>query len=65
LNRDDVEFIPASLGLAVERFKTSDRMKDFFGEVFCEVFAGHRQFDLEKARAQVADWERKKFLENA
>jgi glutamine synthetase len=65
LNRDDVEFIPASLGLAVERFKTSDRLKDFFGEVFCEVFAGHRQFDLEKARAQVADWERKKFLENA
>ena len=65
LGRDDVQYIPPSLGLAIERFQNSNRMKAFFGKEFCEVFAAHRQFDLEKARSQVADWERKKFMENA
>jgi glutamine synthetase len=65
LGRDDVKYIPTSLGLAIERFKSSDRMKEFFGEEFCEVFAAHRQFDLDKARSHVADWEREKLLVNA
>jgi glutamine synthetase len=65
LGRDDVAYIPQSLGSAIDRFKTSDRMKTFFGEQFCEVFAAHRQADLERSRSYVADWERQKLLENA
>jgi glutamine synthetase len=65
LGRDDVHYIPRSLGQAIERFKSSDRMKEFFGHQFCEVFAAQRQFDLERARSQVADWERHQLLENA
>ena len=63
--RDDVEYIPMSLESAIERFKSSNRMKAFFGDIFCEIFAAHREYDLGQARAQVSDWERQRFLENA
>lgn len=65
LGREDVNYIPLSLGSAIDRFKNSDRMKIFFGEQFCEVFAAHRQSDLDRSRSYVADWERQKLLENA
>jgi len=65
MGRDDVEYIPKSLEAAVDRFRASEPMKEFLGRDFCEAFAAHREYDLEQSRAQVADWERRRFLENA
>jgi glutamine synthetase len=63
--REDVEFIPASMAQALTRFKQSACVRNFFGSRFCDMYAAHREYDLGRARAQVADWERRIWLENA
>ena len=62
--RDDVDYIPRSLESAIQRFRTSDQMREFFGPEFCEVFTVHRAYDLDQAYTQIAAWERERYLED-
>lgn len=63
--RDDVKTVPPSLESAIDRFRASARMREFFGDAFCEVFLAHRASDLAYAGMQVATWERERYLETA
>ena len=65
VRREDVEYIPPFFEKAIERFKSSPRMIEFFGQEFCETFIAHREHELNVIRPLVADWEREFYLENA
>lgn len=61
--RADVERIPPSLEAAITQFERSERMREFFGDSFCEVFVAHRRNDLDWFRNRVSDLERARYLE--
>ena len=65
LDREDIEYIPMSFEKAIERFRASPRMVEFFGRDFCQTFVAHREHELNTIRPLVADWEREFYLENA
>lgn len=65
VRREGVEYIPCSFEKAIERFRSSPRMTEFFGRDFCETFVAHREHELNTIRPLVADWEREFYLENA
>ena len=58
-----MQAIPASLEAAIAQFKDSARMREYFGDEFCEVFVAHRQNDLDWFRQRVSDLERARYLE--
>ena len=62
--RLDVQAIPASLEAAISQFKNSPRMREAFGDEFCDVFLAHRQNDLDWFGQRVSDLERARYLEN-
>jgi glutamine synthetase len=61
--RSDVQRIPSSLEAAIAQFEGSARMREFFGDEFCEVFVAHRRNDLEWFKTRVSDLERERYLE--
>jgi glutamine synthetase len=61
--RADVQRIPPSLEAAITQFEGSQRMREFFGDEFCEVFVAHRKNDLDWFRNRVSDLERARYLE--
>jgi glutamine synthetase len=62
-DRADVRRIPGSLEAAIAQFDGSARMREFFGQAFCEVFVAHRRNELEWFQARVSDLERERYLE--
>jgi glutamine synthetase len=61
--RADVQRIPPSLEAAITQFEGSARMREFFGDDFCDVFVAHRKNDLDWFRHRVSDLERSRYLE--
>jgi glutamine synthetase len=61
--RDDVQRIPPSLEAAITQFEGSERMREFFGDSFCEMFVAHRRNELDWFRHRVSDLERARYLE--
>ncbi len=59
----DAEPIPRSLPEALERFRASALAREWFGEEFVEQYAAFRQWEVEKHRLAVTDWERRRYFE--
>ena len=55
--------IPRSLPEALERFKASALAREWFGEEFVEQYAAFRQWEVDKHRLAVTDWERRRYFE--
>ena len=59
----DAAPIPRSLPEALERFKASALAREWFGEEFVEQYAAFRQWEVDKHRLAVTDWERRRYFE--
>ena len=55
--------LPGSLPEALERFQHSDLARRWFGEEFVEQYVAFRQWEVEKHRRAVSDWERRRYFE--
>ncbi len=54
--------LPASLDEAIAAFEASAVAKDFFGEEFVRFYAHTRKWELEQFRANVTDWEVRRYF---
>jgi glutamine synthetase len=59
----DAAPIPRSLPEALERFKASALAREWFGAEFVEQYAAFRQWEVDKHRLAVTDWERRRYFE--
>jgi glutamine synthetase len=59
----DAEPLPLSLPEAVERFRASALARQWFGAEFVEQYAAFRQWEVDKHRLAVTDWERRRYFE--
>jgi glutamine synthetase len=59
----DAEPMPGTLPEALERFRASDLARQWFGEEFVEQYAAFRQWEVDKHRLAVTDWERRRYFE--
>jgi glutamine synthetase len=57
------EPLPLTLPEALERFRSSSLARDSFGEEFVEHYAAFRQWEVDKHRLAVTDWERRRYFE--
>ena len=62
---DDVsaEKLPRSLPEALERFRGSELARRYFGEEFVEQYVAVREWEVERHRRAVTDWERQRYFE--
>ncbi len=54
--------VPTSLEEAIVLFEGSALAKEYFGEEFVRFFAASRRWELEQFRANVTDWEIRRYL---
>lgn len=59
----DAEPLPRSLPEALERFRASDLTRHWFGDEFVEQYVAFRQWEVDKHRLAVTDWERRRYFE--
>ncbi|MCH8921300.1 MAG: glutamine synthetase, partial [Chloroflexi bacterium] len=59
----DAGLLPRTLPEALERFRASALARKWFGEEFVEQYAAFRQWEVEKHRLAVTDWERRRYFE--
>src|SRR3990170_4803668 len=59
----DAPPLPLSLPEALERFRDSALAREWFGAEFVEQYAAFRQWEVEKHRLAVTDWERRRYFE--
>ncbi len=59
----DAGLLPRTLPEALERFRASALARKWFGEEFVEQYAAFRQWEVEKHRLAVSDWERRRYFE--
>jgi len=59
----DAEPLPRTLPAARERFRFSSLAREWFGEEFVEQYAAFRQWEVDKHRLAVTDWERRRYFE--
>jgi glutamine synthetase len=59
----DAPPIPLSLPEALERFRASALAREWFGDEFVDQYAAFRQWEVEKHRLAVTDWERRRYFE--
>jgi glutamine synthetase len=57
--------LPLSLPEALERFRTSDLPRACFGDAFVDQYVAFREWEVEKHRRAVSDWERRRYFEMA
>jgi glutamine synthetase len=57
------EKLPGSLPEALERFRASEAARRYFGDAFVEQYVAFREWEVEKARRAVSDWERRRYFE--
>jgi glutamine synthetase len=62
-NAEEADPLPASLPAALERFRSSDLARHYFGDEFCEQYIAFREWEVEKHRRAVTDWERRRYFE--
>jgi glutamine synthetase len=55
--------LPGSLPEALERFRASELARRYFGDEFVEQYVAFREWEVEKARRAVTDWERRRYFE--
>ena len=55
--------LPASLPEALERFRSSELARRYFGDEFVEQYVAFREWEVEKHRRAVTDWERRRYFE--
>jgi len=55
--------LPLSLPEALERFRGSKLAREWFGDEFVEQYAAFREWEVEKHRRAVTDWERRRYFE--
>jgi len=60
---EDSEPLPKSLPEALERFRASSLARNWFGEAFVEQLVAFREWEVEKHRRAVTDWERRRYFE--
>jgi glutamine synthetase len=59
----DAAELPKSLPEALERFRASELARRYFGEEFVRQYVAFREWEVEKHRRAVSDWERKRYFE--
>jgi glutamine synthetase len=59
----DAEAPPLSLPEALERFRSSSLAREWFGDEFVEQYVAFRQWEVDKHRLAVTDWERRRYFE--
>ncbi len=59
----DAAPLPKSLPEALERFRSSELARKCFGSEFVEQYAAFREWEVEKHRRAVTDWERRRYFE--
>lgn len=57
------EVLPTSLEEAIAAFESSQVAKEYLGEEFVRFYAVTRRWELEQFRANLTDWEVKRYLE--
>jgi glutamine synthetase len=55
--------LPLSLTEALEHFRSSDLPRRYFGDEFVEQYVAFREWEVEKHRRAVSDWERRRYFE--
>ncbi len=55
--------LPLSLPEALERFKASELPRQCFGDEFVDQYVAFREWEVEKHRRAVSDWERRRYFE--
>jgi glutamine synthetase len=59
----DAEPLPRSLPEALDRFRASALARHWFGDEFVEQYVAFRQWEVDKYRLAVTDWERRRYFE--
>lgn len=59
----DAARLPNSLPQAVEAFRSSELARGWFGDEFCDQYIAFREWEVEKHRRAVTDWERRRYFE--
>lgn len=62
-NAGDAAPLPSSLPTALEAFRSSELARRFFGDEFCDQYIAFREWEVEKHRRAVTDWERRRYFE--
>lgn len=55
--------IPMSLEEALEHFASSELPRRYFGDAFVDQYVAFREWEVEKHRQAVTDWERRRYFE--
>ncbi|MCF6195349.1 MAG: glutamine synthetase family protein [Emcibacter sp.] len=55
--------LPATLGAAADRLRTSEAAKELFGDAFVEHYASTRDWEELEARKAVTDWQLQRYFE--
>jgi glutamine synthetase len=59
----DAAPLPNSLPQALEAFRSSELARTWFGDEFCDQYIAFREWEVEKHRRAVTDWERRRYFE--
>jgi glutamine synthetase len=59
----DAAPLPNSLPQALEAFRSSELARRWFGDEFCDQYIAFREWEVEKHRRAVTDWERRRYFE--
>jgi glutamine synthetase len=59
----DAPPLPNSLPQALEAFRSSELARRWFGDEFCDQYIAFREWEVEKHRRAVTDWERRRYFE--
>ncbi|MDO8614821.1 MAG: glutamine synthetase family protein [Dehalococcoidia bacterium] len=59
----DADLLPQALPEALERFRGSELARRCFGDEFVDQYVAFREWEVEKARRAVTDWERRRYFE--
>jgi glutamine synthetase len=62
-NAGDAAPLPSSLPAALEAFRSSEIARRSFGDEFCDQYVAFREWEVEKHRRAVTDWERRRYFE--
>jgi len=62
-NAADAAQLPNSLPQALEAFRASELARRWFGDEFCDQYIAFREWEVERHRRAVSDWERRRYFE--
>lgn len=59
----DAEPLPLTLDEALERFRASALAREWFGDAFVDQYVAFREWEVQRHRQAVTDWERRRYFE--